>query len=771
MRCELVFLAFIIAVGFASDTIRIDRRPSCVGSNDGAFTILKKSRDDEMFLDDAVCNRHGRFQGKSSGVHVVRVLNGSKAQSRRVIFFLSAIRQRRLVLAYSVSHVEHCGHVQIQPRCSSWRCRFWLRDSASMVVSTPSSHVLMGKDFWNCSARLSVVLPSRVYRSSLPTHRHVEPLHSVSQLLLHPSSPLPPARSLSLPFFDRNSLMVVHDFANNYCWSDSALDIFWGRQAQHQYSFVRWAHVGTFTFFTHARVSIPPRGWVRAARANAGKTAVLGTVMSESSDETRMLMDNAEAAALQLARIAHQGQFDGWFINLESRLERKENLALFLTVLRKYCVVVLYDSIDLEYHNKLSKPLKDLLDCCVDAVFLNYQWLPSFLPRRMENVFVGVDVYGRGMYHSGGYKSGATLKLIRSRQLSGGLFAPGWATQIHGNEEADEQLWTGCEWRKIVLRVQHLEHITLGSPGSMTRVVVEVRLEGESCPIHFRLSVSGNLVDNVQMLLPQSSRGRQTHTVTMRGLLRGQHQVTVEASSSCAIILKSHLRYSDSSWPCKDGILDGELVVVEFPNVTHFCIGKGNMFWMDGVLFRQEPWANMGFQDRLPSLRITASYLMELTLEKAFSFGSSLKLVALDKDVPIPLFRISSTARRVRLVSYGRVEVVNHTMKCTNVHSWIDCATLTPVAGIVQVKLPDQQAFVGLAQLEQDLPCPCQIRTARMVSKSLQGCLYEWEEAEGTTLDLVSLNLNKTLARLPSGVHEHFDEHCDDHVEIRINQM
>ena len=54
-------------------------------------------------------------------------------------------------------------------------------------------------------------------------------------------------------------------------------------------------------------------------------------------------------------------------------------------------------------------------DAC-DGIFLNYWWsVPGSLndfvsaagPKRQNDVYVGVDVFGRGTYEGGGYKSNA----------------------------------------------------------------------------------------------------------------------------------------------------------------------------------------------------------------------------------------------------------------------------------------------------------------------------------------------------------------------------
>ena len=43
-----------------------------------------------------------------------------------------------------------------------------------------------------------------------------------------------------------------------------------------------WAHTDVFCYFSHARLTIPPPGWVAAARAHG--VPVLGTLITEWAD-------------------------------------------------------------------------------------------------------------------------------------------------------------------------------------------------------------------------------------------------------------------------------------------------------------------------------------------------------------------------------------------------------------------------------------------------------------------------------------------------------
>lgn len=122
-------------------------------------------------------------------------------------------------------------------------------------------------------------------------------------------------------------------------------------QVGHAYTFTRWHAIDAFVYFSHARVSIPPPGWIAAAHCSG--VPVLGTIITEWADGVRandMLCapyspadastgtssrsaggsGGAAAAslstrggpsfmAMQLADIAAFYGFDGWLINIESQ--------------------------------------------------------------------------------------------------------------------------------------------------------------------------------------------------------------------------------------------------------------------------------------------------------------------------------------------------------------------------------------------------------------------------------------------------------------------
>lgn len=94
--------------------------------------------------------------------------------------------------------------------------------------------------------------------------------------------------------------------------------------------------------------------------------------------------------------------------------------------------VIWYDAVTiegkLEWQNELNQKNKIFFDNC-DAIFLNYTWKVENLDKSIENLFdegtdrkfdvyVGVDVFGRGCMGGGGFECRQPMKIIREKVLS-----------------------------------------------------------------------------------------------------------------------------------------------------------------------------------------------------------------------------------------------------------------------------------------------------------------------------------------------------------------
>ena len=89
--------------------------------------------------------------------------------------------------------------------------------------------------------------------------------------------------------------------------------------------------------------------------------------------------------------------------------------------------VIWYDAVTidgkLDWQNELNAKNKIFFDAC-DAIFLNYTWKPENLDKsiislsgedRAFDVFVGVDVFGRGCIGGGGFQCKQPMSIIREK--------------------------------------------------------------------------------------------------------------------------------------------------------------------------------------------------------------------------------------------------------------------------------------------------------------------------------------------------------------------
>jgi mannosyl-glycoprotein endo-beta-N-acetylglucosaminidase len=91
--------------------------------------------------------------------------------------------------------------------------------------------------------------------------------------------------------------------------------------------------------------------------------------------------------------------------------------------------VIWYDAVTIEgklnWQNELNQKNKIFFDNC-DAIFLNYTWKIENLENSIDNladegkdrkcdVYVGVDVFGRGCMGGGGFECWQPMKIIREK--------------------------------------------------------------------------------------------------------------------------------------------------------------------------------------------------------------------------------------------------------------------------------------------------------------------------------------------------------------------
>eukprot|EP00731_Ephydatia_muelleri_P031174 Em0022g688a len=239
--------------------------------------------------------------------------------------------------------------------------------------------------------------------------------------------------------------IICHDMMGGYL-KDSYVQ---GHADPQDYYLYHWHYVDSFVYFSHNFVTIPPPTWTNAAHRNGCLS--LGTIITEWQDGARLCSQLFESddlvvkLAQRLVDMAEYYNFDGWLVNIENPIkpQQMEAVYTFLSLLhsgmhhkRPSSKVIWYDSIlstgELKWQNALNDHNRSFFELC-DGIFLNYNWTELGLEAskvlagdRYYDVYVGIDVFGRGCPGGGGYNSHVALDMIRKADLSAALFAPGW---------------------------------------------------------------------------------------------------------------------------------------------------------------------------------------------------------------------------------------------------------------------------------------------------------------------------------------------------------
>ncbi|XP_060824230.1 cytosolic endo-beta-N-acetylglucosaminidase-like [Bombus pascuorum] len=208
---------------------------------------------------------------------------------------------------------------------------------------------------------------------------------------------------------------------------------------------------------SHHFITVPPFGWINAAHNHGVK--VLGTVITEREGIWDVILESQEEVrrfADALILVAKFYKFDGWLLNIENTIksEQVNNLIYFVKYLTeniheaiRNSEIIWYDSVTnegkLNWQNELnSKNIDFFLNC--DAIYLNYNWMKSKLKnslalaknhsRDIYDIYVGLDIWGRGCPGGGGFNSSYALQKIRHEGLSVALFGPGWTHEFFGSK-------------------------------------------------------------------------------------------------------------------------------------------------------------------------------------------------------------------------------------------------------------------------------------------------------------------------------------------------
>ncbi|EAT37497.1 AAEL010527-PA [Aedes aegypti] len=246
----------------------------------------------------------------------------------------------------------------------------------------------------------------------------------------------------------RPQVLLCHDFKGNYL-SDRFVNGTTGQEWV-DYRFYNWAAVDIFCYFSHNFVTIPTLQWLNCAHKNGVK--VIGTFIVEGGNVEKLkdilqsdeFMQKVADALVTVAKIC---QFQGWLLNIECALDddkipRLKDFVAYLT--RKSheripgSMIIWYDAITekglLSWQNELNSLNQGFFAAC-DGIFLNYTWtrqhlersenfIRNYYPRRKLDVFVGIDVFGRGQ--TAKLDTHSTLAAVIEFKFSTAIFAPGW---------------------------------------------------------------------------------------------------------------------------------------------------------------------------------------------------------------------------------------------------------------------------------------------------------------------------------------------------------
>ena len=120
----------------------------------------------------------------------------------------------------------------------------------------------------------------------------------------------------------RVKTVVCHDMMGGYL-QDRFLD---GGE-EDGYHFRHWSNIDIFIYFSHHLLTIPPVGWITAARVNG--VQVLGTLITEWDRGQEMLEsvlrddDKMDRFVDVCTRLCLHYGFHGWLLNIENKVEKE----------------------------------------------------------------------------------------------------------------------------------------------------------------------------------------------------------------------------------------------------------------------------------------------------------------------------------------------------------------------------------------------------------------------------------------------------------------
>lgn len=287
-------------------------------------------------------------------------------------------------------------------------------------------------------------------------------------------------------------VLLCHDMRGGYLDEDLTCCRGEDHPLDSCYRFFHWSCIDIFVYFSHHFITIPPKTWRTAANVNG--VPICGTIITESDKgykTCKKMLSNpviVDTVVDRLVSVALHHDLQGWLVNIENIIKEKhmKNLLYFLDSLTKKMhstiegsQVIWYDSViypsgHLNWQNALNDKNIEFFKY-VDSIFLNYTWTKELLTQSVQavkslpsmslcDIFVGVDVFGRGCPGGGGWNTREAIEIIHSisPSLSVALFAPGWTHEKlgHNGFHANQIKW----WESLKLPEKHVPSISCVRP-------------------------------------------------------------------------------------------------------------------------------------------------------------------------------------------------------------------------------------------------------------------------------------------------------------------
>ncbi|KYR00883.1 Endo-beta-N-acetylglucosaminidase [Tieghemostelium lacteum] len=459
------------------------------------------------------------------------------------------------------------------------------------------------------------------------------------------------------------------------------------------YNFFYWSMIDIFIYFTHHRVSVPPRTWIECAHRQGVK--VLGTVITEwdkgKFDCHQMIDDDYYQLYIdKLVDIAMYYGFDGWFINIEnavlpSHIEKLKRFLKTLTDKLHYRIpgsqCIWYDSVihdgSLSWQNSLNSKNLEFFELC-DGIFLNYVWNLDLLQEAYEyslkcggeggrghQVYVGTDAWGRNTYLGGKLQSQQALELCLSKPLSAAIFAPGWTHE--SSHESDTQLqvynleksfWTSLECKNIFQQIEKPLQPTFSRSIDLSAYRIQSK---PNMPIFHLEFINHSETTILDLIFESSDPKSNSDQFQYKNIQIGSFSKSIQLSKvplKCTISVTSnnsisslfgYFKYS-LPIPQTNRVQPKPTIksIQSLPFTCDFNSGKGLKYYLEGVIVSDKPWFNLldqdlsGYEDQWYHPE-PIHCLFEISDGVAYNGGTSLHIHGtLSQSLIVPIYNLQS---------------------------------------------------------------------------------------------------------------------------------